>query len=81
MKNTLMAVAVVTLFICFGASQASHQFSRPMLQASQIVTTPGGVPSTDSDEHSQRVWPMLGLSAIIAAGGLALVRRIAGTIS
>jgi hypothetical protein len=39
--------------------------------------------ATVAPEGSQpaNVWPILGLSAVIAAGGLALMRKIANTLS
>ena len=83
MNRILLIFCACIALACFApltpkaiAFSASHTAVMPI--ASPVLPVASAGPQGPQPSN---VWPMLGLSAIIAAGGLALMRKIASTLS
>jgi hypothetical protein len=79
-NRILLILCVFITLACFApaihlaaAPSTAMPAISPALPVATVTQQPGSQPAS--------VWPMLCLSGLIAAGGLAVMRKIAGTIS
>ena len=80
MNRTLIILCIFLAVVCF--APIAHIAAAPRTAVMPAISPALPVASTmPQGSEPGSVWPMLGLSAVIAAGGLAVMRKIANTLS
>jgi hypothetical protein len=79
----LIVLCAFIALACFAPVVHIAAAPQPPQPAVMPAISPALPVATVEPQGSQpgSVWPMLGLTAVIAAGGLALMRKIANTLS